>query len=64
MGAAATASVSTPAGIALISTNYLVRGKVRDLLFFVASLDALVGITALQVTYALILPGTWWRARR
>mgnify|MGYP006285499087 CR=1 FL=1 len=56
-GAAATACVSTPAGIALISTNYLVRGKVRDLLFFVASLDALVGIVALQVIYSLFPPG-------
>ncbi len=51
-GAAATACVSTPAGVALVSTNYLVRGKVRDLLFFVASIDALVGILALQLTYA------------
>jgi multidrug transporter EmrE-like cation transporter len=57
LGAAATACISTPAGIALISTNYLVRGKVRDLLFFVASVDALVGIGALQVVYALFPPG-------
>jgi hypothetical protein len=56
MGAAATACISTPAGIALISTNYLVRGRVRDLLFFVASLDALVGIVALQVVYVLFPP--------
>jgi hypothetical protein len=57
LGAAATACISTPAGIALISTNYRVRGKVRDLLFFVASLDALVGIGALQVAYSLFPPG-------
>lgn len=57
VGAAATACVSTPAGIALISTNFLVKGKVRDLLFFVASLDALVGIAALQLAYALFPPG-------
>ena len=57
VGAAATACVSTPAGIALISTNFLVRGKVRDLLFFVASLDALVGIFALQVAYSVFPPG-------
>ena len=57
MGAAATACISAPAGIALISTNYLVRGKVRDLLFFVASIDALVGIGALQVVYAVFPPG-------
>ncbi|MFH1765321.1 MAG: cation:proton antiporter, partial [Gemmatimonadota bacterium] len=56
MGAAATACISAPAGIALISTNYMVRGKVRDLLFFVASVDALVGIGALQVIYALFPP--------
>ncbi|MFC1576019.1 cation:proton antiporter, partial [Gemmatimonadota bacterium] len=40
----------------LISSNFMVRGKVRDLLFFVASVDALVGITALQVTYSLFPP--------
>jgi hypothetical protein len=57
MGAAATACISTPAGIALISTNYLVKGKVRDLLFLVASLDALVGIAALQIVYSLFPPG-------
>jgi multidrug transporter EmrE-like cation transporter len=57
VGAAATACISTPAGIALISTNYLVRGKVRDLLFFVASLDALVGIAGLQLAYSLFPPG-------
>ncbi len=56
MGMAATACVSTPAGIALISTNFHVKGRVRDLLFFVASLDALVGITALQLTYGLFPP--------
>lgn len=57
LGAGATACISTPAGIALISTNYRVRGKVRDLLFLVASLDALVGIAALQTVYALFPPG-------
>ncbi|MGM0669355.1 MAG: cation:proton antiporter, partial [Gemmatimonadota bacterium] len=58
VGAAATACISTPAGIALISTNFLVKGKVRDLLFFVASLDALVGIVALQFAYSLFPPGS------
>ncbi len=58
LGASATASISTPAGIALISANYQVRGKVRDLLFFVASLDALVGIAALQMAYSLFPPGS------
>jgi Kef-type K+ transport system membrane component KefB len=40
----------------MVSSNFLVRGNVRDLLFFIASLDALVGITALQVVYALFRP--------
>lgn len=56
MGAAGTACLSTPAGVALISTKYRVRGKVRDLLLFVASLDALVGIAALQFVYVLFPP--------
>ncbi len=56
MAGAATACISTPAGIALISTSYLVRGRIRDLLFLVASLDALVGITALQIVYVLFPP--------
>lgn len=54
--AAATASVSTPAGIAMVSSNFLVRGNVRDLLFFTASLDALVGMIALGFTYAVFRP--------
>lgn len=56
VGAAATASVTTPAGVALVSANFMARGQVRQLLFFVASLDALVGITALQVAYAVFHP--------
>jgi sodium/hydrogen exchanger family protein len=51
--AAATACVSAPAGIAMISSNYLVRGPVRNLLFFVSSVDAIVGIIALQLIYAV-----------
>jgi hypothetical protein len=58
MGAAATASVTTPAGIAMVSSNFLVRGNVRDLLFFIASLDAGVGIIALELTYAVFRPET------
>lgn len=50
--AAATACISAPAGIAIISSNFLVRGKVREMLLFVASMDALVGITALQIIYS------------
>ena len=50
--AAATACISAPAGIAIISSNFLVRGPVRERLLFVASMDALVGITTLQVIYS------------
>ncbi len=56
LGAAATACVTTPAGIAVVSSNFLVRGNVRDLLLFTGSLDAAVGVFALQVTYALFRP--------
>jgi hypothetical protein len=56
LGAAATACVTTPAGIAMVSSNFLVRGNVRDLLFFTGSLDAAVGVLALQVVYALFRP--------
>ena len=52
LGAAATACVSTPAGIAVVSKNFLARGQVRQLLLFIASLDGVVGITALHVAYA------------
>jgi hypothetical protein len=55
-GAAATAAVSAPAGVALVSTNFLVRGNVRTLLFFMASLDGIVGIVALQITYTVFHP--------
>lgn len=58
MGAAATASVTTPAGIAMVSSNFLVRGNVRDLLFFISSLDAGIGILALELTYAFFRPET------
>jgi Kef-type K+ transport system membrane component KefB len=56
VGAAAAASVTTPACIAMVSSNFMVRGDVRDLLFFVGSVDAVVGIVALQVAYALFRP--------
>jgi Kef-type K+ transport system membrane component KefB len=52
IAAAATAALSTPAGVAVISANFLVRGQVRRLLFFIASLDGLVGIVALHLLYA------------
>lgn len=54
--AAATACISTPAGIALIRHTYLITGKVSELLFFIASLDAIVGIIALQVVYGFYHP--------
>lgn len=56
LAAAATACISTPVGIALVSDTYQVRGRLAQLLFFVASLDALVGIVALQFTYSLHHP--------
>jgi len=52
LGAASTAAISAPAGIAMVSSNFLVKGRVRDLLLFVGSVDALLGIFALQVTYS------------
>ncbi len=52
LAAAATACVSTPAAIALISNTYGARGPVTRLLFYVASLDAAVGIVALGLTHA------------
>ena len=55
-GAAATAAVSAPVGVALVSTNFLVRGNVRTLLFFMASLDGIVGIVALQLVYSWFRP--------
>jgi hypothetical protein len=56
LGAAATASISTPAGIAMISNNFIARGRTRRLIFFIASIDAVVGIAALQGAYALYHP--------
>ncbi len=53
VGAAATACVTTPAGIAMVSANFGVRGDVAKLLFFTGSVDAIVGIAALQAAYAL-----------
>ncbi len=58
LAAGCTAAVTTPAGIALVSSTFQVRGPVRDLLLFVGSIDALVGIVALQLTYALFRPDT------
>ncbi len=52
LAAAATASVSTPAAIALISNTYMSRGRVSRLLFYIASLDAGIGIVVLGLTHA------------
>jgi len=54
LGFAATACISAPAGVAMVSANFKAKGRVKDLLFFVASLDAVVGIAALQVSYAML----------
>ena len=54
--AAATACVSTPVAIALVADTYRVRGRLAQLLFFVASVDAIVGIVALQAIYAFYHP--------
>ena len=50
--ASATACTSAPAGIAMVSSNFLVRGPVRKMLFFTASVDGIVGIILLQLIYA------------
>ncbi|MGK7311974.1 MAG: cation:proton antiporter [Candidatus Longimicrobiales bacterium M2_2A_002] len=57
-GTAATAAVSTPAGVALISRTFKRQGRVTRLLMFVSSLDAAVGIIALQLVYAAYHPDT------
>lgn len=56
LAAASTAAISTPAGVALISRTFAVKGPLSRLLFYTASLDALVGIVALQVIYAVYHP--------
>ena len=55
---ACTAAITTPAGIALVSSTFQVRGHVRDLLLFVGSIDAIVGVVAIQLAYSLFRPGT------
>lgn len=55
-GAAATAAVTAPMAVAMVSSNFMARGPVRDLLFFAASLDALVGIAAMEFIYGLYRP--------
>ncbi len=60
LAAAATACVSTPAAIALISNTYKTRGRMTRLLFYVASLDAAVGIVALGLIHAAYREETVW----
>ena len=55
--AACSAAITTPAGIALVSSTFQVKGQVRDLLLFVGSIDAIVGIVAMQLSYSLFRPG-------
>ena len=52
LAAAATACVSTPAAIALVANAYNSRGRVVRFLFYAGSLDAVVGIVALELTHA------------
>lgn len=61
LAAAATACVSTPAATALISNTYMARGRVTRLLFYVASLDAAVGIVILGLTHAAYNTGPFGR---
>jgi len=57
LATAATASVSTPAAIAVVSNTYHARGPTTRFLFYVASLDAAVGILALGLTSSAFHPG-------
>jgi hypothetical protein len=50
---AAIASVSTPAGIAMVSSNFRARGQVRELLLVIAALDGVVGVVALDLGYSV-----------
>jgi Kef-type K+ transport system membrane component KefB len=54
--AAATACVSSPLGIAVVSNFLHERGRLTELLLLIASLDACIGIVALQVSYAFYNP--------
>lgn len=54
--AAATACISSPLGVALVSRLSRAQGRLPELLLFVASLDAVVGVFAIQLIYALYHP--------
>lgn len=55
--AAAIAATSSPLGIAVLANLAHLRGRLSELLLFVASLDALVGIVAAQLVLVLFQPG-------
>ena len=54
LAGAATACVSSPLGLVAVSAN--TRGRTSELLLYIGSLDALVGIVALQLVFALNNP--------
>jgi hypothetical protein len=54
LAGAATACVSSPLGLSAVAVN--VRGRMSELLLYIGSLDALVGIVALQLVFALNNP--------
>lgn len=54
--AAATACMSSPLGVALVNRMVRAQGRLPELLLFVASLDALVGVLAIQLIYAVYHP--------
>ncbi|HSJ14947.1 MAG TPA: cation:proton antiporter [Longimicrobiales bacterium] len=60
--AAATACVSSPLGIAVVSNFLRERGRLTELLLLIASLDAVVGIVALQLAFAFYNPNVLYGA--
>jgi Kef-type K+ transport system membrane component KefB len=56
LAAAALACISSPLGIAVVANLTRLRGRLSELLLFIASLDALVGILALQLVYTSFHP--------
>lgn len=56
LSASCTAAVTTPGGIAMVSATFRVKGNLRNLLLYIGSIDAIVGLTAQQIVYALYRP--------
>lgn len=54
LAGAATACVSSPLGLSAVAAN--VRGPTSEFLLYIASLDAFIGIVALQLVFALNNP--------